>query len=115
MPCTGCVSPLTSWGAIGACFDRSSLLDPIHKISSIIGFTDTDLISIELPVRSTALQISDVLYTVPEITGLCTLVYALLSTSVASIRGRDVLIAVLSTRDAPYPVPVITSQSMLVL
>ena len=57
----------------------------------------------------------DVLYTAPEITGLCTLVYVLLSTSVTSIRGRDLLLAVLSTKDAPYPVPVITSKSMLVL
>ena len=35
MPCIGCVNPLTSWEAIGACFDRSNFLDAIHKISSI--------------------------------------------------------------------------------
>ena len=85
------------------------------RLIRFIGFTDTDLLSIELPVRLTALKIRDVLFTVPDSTGLCTLVHALLSTSVSSIRGRDLLLAVLSTRYAPYAVSVITSQSMLVL
>ena len=117
MPCTGWVDAHTSWGAIGACFNCSSLLDPMRCVRLIrfIGFTDTDLLSIELPVRLTALKIRDVLFTVPDSTGLCTLVHALLSTSVSSIRSRDLLIAVLSTRYAPYAVLVITSQSILVL